>query len=538
MIVLANLLVQWKVVRFDLTQDQRHTISPASKQLVSELKEEVSATVFLSGSFNSGFTRLSAATRQLLSELAMYGKLRYKFVNPNDLEAKELEALQKNLLSYGLHPTAVYENNRQGVSSETIIYPFVHLQYADREQWISLLQNQKGLSGAENINNSIESLEYNLTSHLHSLTSDERKKIVFLEGQGELPEINTQDVQTALAEYFDIYRGAITAEAECLTPFSAVIIADPQQAFSEADKYVIDQYLMNGGRILWAVNGVQLSTQVLTDEGFTPAIGLDLNLTDMLFRYGIRINQRLVCDIQCLPIPVDVSRNPDQPQYQPMPWQYAPLLQPNSQSPITTNLSPVSATFCSDLTPVGEESNIEYQVLLSSSDATRVVPGLGEVDLSDLSIDRRMFDLSHLPVAMSMEGKFESVFAHRLTPEGINTTKQKLSLSEKTRQIVIGAGMLISNELQNGKPLPAGSDRYSRTQFSNRDFIVNSVLWLTDDKGILQLRQKTIPLRLLNANTMQNGITMVLLSALGLPLLLLMLTAIAVIYIRKRRYAK
>ncbi len=540
-IVLLNIASHWLVLRIDMTQDKRFSLSQTTKQMLRSM-DKVEATVYLKGDFNSGFTRLGEATRQIMEEMSVYGDMTYRFVNPNTLTDKERNALNEQLLRHNLHPTAIYETNKNGSSSETIVYPFVRLTSPDPqkggEQWVSLLQNRRDLSGAENLNHSIENLEYAFALGITNLQKAERDKIVFLEGQGELPEQNTQDVQTALADYFDVYRGSLTASSDCLSPFSAVIVADPQTAFSEAEKYSLDQYIMHGGRVLWLVNGVRFSNQVLTDEGFTPVLVNDVNLTDMLFRYGVRINNRLVSDMQCLSIPVDISRDADRPQYQPMPWQYAPLLLTSSESAVSTNLSPVSATFCSDLSAVGDTADITRTVLLATSQTSRVTPVPGEVNLSDLSIDPRMFTQSFLPVAMSLEGKFASVFAHRMPPEGISEATEKLTESKPTKQIVVASGSVISNDIQQGQPLPAGYDRYSHIQFSNRDFIVNSVLWLTDYSNLLDLRQKSIPLRMLNANTVKNGITLIAFCGLGLPLLLLFAAGIIIFIARKRKYAK
>lgn len=535
--MLANVIAQLVVLRIDLTEDRRHTLSSDTRQLACQFSETMQVTVWLRGDVNSGFTTLSTAVKRLLRELDAYGNIQHEFRDPSALTAVELEALQKQLLMHNLHPTAVYESNTQGSTTETLVYPFAQLHYQGREQWVSLLQNRRDLSGAENINQSISSLEYRFALAMSSLLRSERGKVAFLEGHGELPEPNTKDVEMALSEHFDVYRGSVTTDADCLDGFSAVIVADPQLPFSEADKYVIDHYLMQGGSMLWLLNGVRFSEQVLQDEGYTPALALDLNLTDLLFRYGIRVNNRLLQDMQCLPVPVDVSRNPEQPQYQPMPWHYAPLLFTSSLSPVTSNLSPVSAPFCSDLTAVGDTLAIRHTVLLATSEMSAAIPVPAEVNLSDLNADPRLFTLAHLPVAMSLEGEFSSLYAHRMIPEGITVSDSEKPLSGKAKQIVVGAGSIIRNDLQQGKPLPAGYDRYSRTQFANRDFIVNAVLWLSDDSHLLRLRQKTVRLRMLQTQAYDSNKAAVLCAVIMLPLLLLALTGIAVTQTRKRRYA-
>ncbi len=537
LLVLLNIAAQVLVLRWDLTEDKRHTLSSATKSLVKSLDDKAIATVYLKGDFNSGFTQLSVATGQLLSELSHYGKLRHSFINPNTLDEQEKQQLDRFLLSHHLQPVAIYERNKQGINSETVVYPFAVVRYKDKEIPVSLLNNQRGLSGSENLNRSVEGLEYAFALCLSRLLEEERQKVVFLEGQAELPEQNTQDVEQALAEYFDVYRGTVTTDADCLTPFSALIVADPQQPFSEVDKYIIDHYVMQGGKVLWVLNGVQFSEQTLQDEGFTPILPLDLNLTDMLFRYGVRVNNRLIQDLQCLSVPVDVSRNPDIPQYQPMPWTYSPLLLTSSLSPITKNLSPVSATFCSDISSVGNSDKVQQTILLATSDASTATQAPAEVNLQTVNLDTRFYTQANLPVAVSLEGEFKSAFTHRMCPEGVNSPVETRTLSKPTKQIVVAAGSVISNDTEHGKLLPTGYDRYSRKQFANRDFILNSLLWLTDTSGLLQLRQKNIPLRLLNAQKTTNMQILTLFLAIALPLLLLSLAGCVITITRKHRYA-
>ena len=537
-VVLANLSAQWCIARFDLTTDRRYSLSSATKELMRQSHDEITATLYLSGSLNSGFQRLSTATCEMLGELAVYGDIRYEVVNPNEWSEQEQQQLQQQLARMQYIPTAIYEHDRQGKQSQTIVYPYVRLCYEGREQWVNLLTNQRGQSGAENLNSSIESLEYLLAEAIHRLQQTDRSQVAFLEGQGELPEEYTADIQQTLARYFDVYRGSITKEADCLNPFSAVIVADPQLPFSEQDKYVLDHYLMQGGTILWCLNGVQFSEQVLTDAGFTPVIPHDINLTDMLFRYGVRVNPHLVQDMQCLPVPVDVSQDPERPQYQPMPWYFAPLLLTNPEHPVTHNLTQVNALFPSDLSLVGEDDGIQKDVLLVTSNASRFIPTPGKVDLSALNADLSEFNRAYIPVAVALEGSFPSFFAHRMRPEGVTDTTSMVAQSVPTRQVVAACGAIPRNDIQQGQVLPAGYDRYSHMQFGNRDFIVNAVLWLTDDSGLIQLRQKSIPLRMLNESRIRIHLPIYQILSTLLPLCLLMIAAGVVFVVRRKRYAR
>jgi ABC-2 type transport system permease protein len=321
-----------------------------------------------------------------------------------------------------------------------------------------------------------------------------------------------------------------------LDDYKAVIIADPQQAFSETDKYILDQYLMQGGRILWVVNGVQFSKDYLASQGATPIVALDLNIHDMLFNYGVRINHTLVQDLQCLPVPVDVSQDAAQPNWQPMPWTFAPLLLTSQTSPITRNVAQVNAIMVSSVDMVGGDDGIKKDILLATSSASRLTAVPAKVDLSMGHHDEAAYKYSFIPVALSLEGQFPSLYAHLLPPAELELHAPTIKRSEHTKQIVVAAGSTIRNEIQQGKPLPLGYDRYTKMQFGNRDFMVNAVLYLTDDQGWMQLRQKEFTLRLINNQRAQQTRIHAQVASIVIPLLLLAAIGGVIIGIRKKKY--
>jgi ABC-2 type transport system permease protein len=346
---------------------------------------------------------------------------------------------------------------------------------------------------------------------------------------------------SALSKYFAVDRGAIASDsidAHILDGYQALLILAPQTAFSDAERFIIDQYIMRGGAVLWALNGVQLSEEVLQKEGFTPIIPLDLGLTDLLFRYGVRINPALVQDVQCLPIPVNVSSDAEHPNFQPMPWTYAPLLLTSQGSPITKNMGQVMSTFVSPIDAVGGEDGIEKRILLATSTASRVTATPGEVNLSDMNPDMSEFKYQYVPVAVSLEGTFTSAYAHRMVPEGVLTDEPIRKNGVPTRQVVIASGSIVINELQKNQALPMGYDRYSGMQFSNRDMVVNAVLWLTDAEGLIALREKDIALRLLNDKRAHDERMKIQLISTISPVAILALIGGIVFVIRKRRYER
>lgn len=530
MSVLLAILTLLSVVRWDMTDDKRYSLNEATKQLVASLDEPLEVTIYLDGDLNAGFKRLQRAAEQLVTDLDVYGDVSLLPRGEEDLTAK------------GLTPTVVHERTKDGKTAQTAVWPYAAVSYKGRTTYVTLLCNTRGLSGEENLNQSIENLEYAFAEAIHSLKQTEPLRIAFLEGHNELPEQAVYDVSRSLARFFQVDRGVLGTDPTVLDGYKVVIIADPQTAFSEMDKYILDQYLMRGGRILWMINGVRFSQDALTKGGFTPVLPLDLNISDMLFRYGVRVNPSLIQDVQCLPVPVNVSSDPQQPNYQPMPWYYAPLLLASQVSPVTRGIGQVSSTFVSHIDIVGGEDGLQKELLLATSTASRMIATPAEVDLSDLNPDLETFKFAYIPVAVAVSGEFSSLFAHRMPPSAISDQQSAISYqqpvvsSKPTKQIVVATGSIAHNDWQQGEPLPAGYDRYSGMQFGNRDFVTNAVLYLADDEGLIALRQKEIALRLINSKRAYEHRAGIQAVTIITPILLLAITGCAVIGIRRRKF--
>ena len=520
-------------VRWDLTDDKHYSLSEASKTLLRATDAPIEVTLLLDGDLNAGFRRLKKATEETCAEMQVFGDVRRTKDN-----GQRISSLADSL---GLSPIIIHEREQNGKTAQTTVYPYALLSYKGKRAVVTLLKNTRGLSGEENLNASIEQLEFAFMEALHLLTQSETPRVAILEGHGEPDEAHTYDLMSALSKYFAVDRGAIASDsidAHILDGYQALLILAPQTAFSDAERFIIDQYIMRGGAVLWALNGVQLSEEVLQKEGFTPIIPLDLGLTDLLFRYGVRINPALVQDVQCLPIPVNVSSDAEHPNFQPMPWTYAPLLLTSQGSPITKNMGQVMSTFVSPIDAVGGEDGIEKRILLATSTASRVTATPGEVNLSDMNPDMSEFKYQYVPVAVSLEGTFTSAYAHRMVPEGVLTDEPIRKVGVPTRQVVIASGSIVINELQKNQALPMGYDRYSGMQFSHRDMVVNAVLWLTDAEGLIALREKDIALRLLNDKRAHDERMRIQLISTISPVAILALIGGIVFVIRKRRYEK
>jgi len=533
--------------RIDLTSDKRYSVADQTKNLMSKVDVPLSVVVYLEGDLNPGFLRLKKSTVELLDELSVYSakNIEIRFENPSLADSPEArEKKYSELLQRGLTPTAVYERDKEGKSIQKVIFPWIEINYKGKIVPVSLLKNIRGNSGEENLNISIENLEFEITDGIRRLVNTEVTKIAFIEGHGELNDAETWDISKSLSRYFQVDRGTLGTDASILDNYKVIIIAKPTLPFSETDKYIIDQYIMNGGRVLWLVDVVRIASENLSTIGLSPAIELDLNLNDILFRYGVRINPVLLQDIQCANVPVNIAPANATPQFEPSTWFYAPLLLTSGQHPVTRNITEVRAEFCSGIDLVGENKQMKAQLLLATSDNTHILGTPYTIDLSQTpkANDKAYFNLSYVPVAVALEGVFESDFANRSTPTGLTNTISIRQFSVPTRQIVVADGDIIRNETNgtasDSTTIPLGFDRYMNQQFGNKEFVLNSVLYLADNEGWMQLRNRTLKLRLLNKKITNADKTSWQLLNVMLPVGLLLLFGIGYQIVRKRKYTK
>ena len=537
LLVLANVLVHLRVFRWDLTDDKIYSLSEASKELLRKTDAPIEVTLMLSGDLNSGFRRLKKATQETLEEMDVYGAVRFL---PSTVSQQTADSL-------GLQPTVILEREHNGKTSQTMIYPYALITYQGKTAVVQLLQNTLGLSGEENLNSSIEQLEYTFMEALYKLLQTDVQRVAILEGHNEPDEIYSYDLENALNKYFQVDRGSINGDSldiHILDDYQAIIVANPQSHFGTEELFVIDQYIMRGGSVLWAVDGVEFSDELLQSQGKTPIIEHEIGLKELFYHYGIQIYPALVQDVQCMTIPVNVSQDSSQPNFQSIPWTYAPQLQTNPYHPVTQNLGPVMSTFVSPIYPVNvQDSTIDKIVLLYTSMNTRLTAIPNEVDLNSINPDWNTFTHAHIPVAVALEGQFPSLYAHRMKPEGVISDEPIRKRSGHARQVVIGTGSVLMNEVdQQHQPVPMGYDRYNNQQFSNRDFAVNAILWLTDGKStipdaIIRLRSKTVPLRLLNNKRAYDERTKVELVSTVCPIAILLLLGGIVFIVRKKKYS-
>ena len=543
-IVLVLIFTKTLYFRIDLTEEGRYSLSNASKDLVAEISEPLTVKLYLDGDLDANMLRLRRSTEDLVRELNMYAseQLVIENYNPNSATTdEERYAEYAELEERGLRGMSVTIRERGGKMSEQVIFPWAEVCSSRDTMAICLMQPSSQKSGEVAVNNAIADLEYLFVDAIRVLNRKEIRKVAFIEGHGELAEEYTYDASGALSRYFQVDRGVIGIDASVLDSYDAIIVAKPMTAYSESDKFIIDQYIMRGGRVLWLLDGAQMSNDMLAEEGATPLIELDVNLNDMLFRYGVRLTPTVVEDMQCAYMPVNVARPGEEPRFEPIPWFYMPLLQGSPYHPITKTLQAVQADFASGIEIVGDTAGVRKEVLLITSNASHVNMAPTEIDVMDaINIEpKEYFTTQYVPIAVALEGKFESIYKHRMAPAGVNVDKI-IDKSEPTRMVVVADGDIIRNDIEQHREglmlVPLGYDRVTRQTHGNKDFIVNAMLYLTDDEGVMQLRNRRIDLRLLNRAVVDSQRDMWMWINTLLPVVLLAIFGGIFFWIRKRKY--
>ncbi|PXV65063.1 ABC-2 type transport system permease protein [Dysgonomonas alginatilytica] len=493
--------------RFDFTADKRYTISDYSKALVGSLAEsessQVKINVYLEGNLNFGFQRLRNATNQFLGDLNRYAgyKMEISFINPATLNVSR-EELPDYMAHREMPPIMLNEVDRDGKVSKQLIYPYAEVIVDGDTLQVSLLKNIKGNTAEENLTASIVNLEFQFVDALRLLMRNEPQAIAFIEGHGELPRAYVYDAEEALAKYFFVNRGEIGVDPSILDNFRVVIIAGPTKRYSEAEKYILDQYLMKGGRILWLIDGAYVSLEDLANKGQSASMRNETGLDDLLFTYGVRIESNFVQDAQSTQILV---QNDSEAQPVTIPWYYSPLLLPSLDNIITKDITEVKAAFVSSVDVLNKSKSVSKNILLTTSQHSRIVPvpEMITFDVEHIQSDVHYFNESFLSVGVSLKGTFQSAFNNRLVPDSVSLQGYKTRLeSADAKMIVVGSSDIIRNEVigqgDNTEVLPMGYDRISGRRYGNKDFIVNAVNWLANDDGWMELRSKTQVLNLLD----------------------------------------
>jgi ABC-2 type transport system permease protein len=541
-VIAVNMLGSKFFTRIDLTAEKRFTLTKATRQLITDLDDYVHFQVYLEGDFPAGFKRLRNNTREMLDEFRAYSELiSYEFINPTQQGNWEVtEENYKMLTRKGLQPTQLQVKS-EDASSQQIIFPGAIVSYKGRELPLSLLHDQMGASSENIINNSSQALEYNLASVIHRLTTDQKPRVAFMEGHGELEFEEVADIIYQLQDFYEVGTVAVRGEPTALDGISTLVVAQPLRAFSEPDKFIIDQFIMNGGKVLWLIDPVFASMDSLQGARETMGMAWPVNLDDLLFRYGVRLNSDLLMDMKAAPIPITTGYMGERPQISLLPWFYFPLVGAATNHPVVRNLNAVRTEFVSSVDTV-ETPGIKKTFLLQTSPYTRVVqaPAVISFEILQRPAHESQFSAGAKPVAVLLEGEFPSLYTNRQSPvENLPAGFERRNHSRKNAMIVVADGDMIRNKFDNrGQPLPLGYDRYLDQTFGNADFILNAINYLNDDRGIMDSRNREIRLRLLDQNRISKNRFLVQMTNVALPVLLLIVFGLIRFFMRKKKYSR
>ncbi len=532
-IIAVNFLATKAYKRFDLTKDKRYTLSETTHNILSTIDEPAIVTVYLEGDFPSEFKRLQTETKQQLEELKAINKhIRFRFIDPLD-KAEEL-------IKQGLQPSrlSVQEN---GKVSEAVIFPWATIEYNNKIENISLLANQTTGTQEEQLQNSIQNLEYAFAAAIHKITTEKKQKIAILRGNGELDDIYLVGFLRQLRQYYKLAPFTLDSVSrnpqktvQQLTDYDLAIIAKPTEKFTEEEKFTLDQYIMNGGKTLWLIDNVNAELDSLMQTGETLAFNRDLNLTDQLFSYGVRINFDLVKDIQSSTIRLASGNTGNQTQYQDFPWHYNILVIPKNEHPITNNIGRVSLRFSNTIDTL--KNGVDKTILLQSSEYSKPLgtPRLIALDEVAKKPSQQDYNSGNQTLAVLLEGEFSSAYANRVKPFETNLYKDK---SNSNKMVVIADGDIIANQVFQGSPLDLGVDKWTKIRYANAFFLMNTINYMLDDSGLVKLRSKNIQLQFIDKQKAFKERTYWQVLNVVIPLIILAVFGLLYNYLRKRKYS-
>jgi len=560
-IVIINVIGNFVFKRFDLTAEKRYTISDTTKEILRDLDDYVYFKVYLEGDFPAGFKKLRRETKEMLDEFRAYSKfIDYEFINPNTAtDEKERADMFRQLYQSGLNPTELAVRNSDGSSSQMVIWPGALVSYHNEtELAIDLLETQLSQSSDEALNASMQNLEFRLVDAIKKVTRKQKPQVAFIEGHGELTDIQVYDISQELAKSYIVKRVAIDGKVDALMhrtepdqngeikafpSYDAIVIAKPTEPFSEKDKFLIDQYIMHGGKVLWLVEPVFATMDSLQNQESTMGIDQDLNLDDMLFKYGVRMNHNLLLDLNCAALPIRTGQVAGQPQLEFYRWFYFPLLQAASDNAIVRSVNPVKADFVSSLDATNSMTGVNQIPLLKTSDYTKVsgVPTFITLAMLKQTPDRRMFPQRGQNTAYLLKGSFQSLYANRI-PIDIAESKemQFREESDPTAMIVVADGDIIRNQIdiKRREPLPLGYDQYTGNTYGNKDFIMNAMSYLIDGEGLVNIRSRELKIRLLDQTKISHSRTKWQVVNILIPTALIVVLGVVLAVIRKKKYTK
>ena len=557
-VIFVNVIGYYVFGRLDLTSEKRYTLSKSTKNLLKKIDEPVLYRVYLEGEFPADFKRLQNETKEMLNQFRAYNKnVQYEFVNPNNFDnQQERQVFYQKLAQKGIQPTQIQVSTGNGVTTQVLI-PAADVIYKGNETSIQLLQSQKYVDQTQLLNNSIQSLEYVLSNAIRALSQGQKPSVAFMRGHGELPLPNMSDMIGSLYEYYNLDTVRMDENINSLTArvadpqdsttyrfrnkYDLIIIAKPTTPFSDRDLYILDQYVMYGGKLLWLVDPLDADLDSLAHAGQAVATRLPLNIDEMLFTYGARINPDVIMDIRCRPIPMTVGMVGEKPQIQFQPWMYFPEIVPLSSHPIVRNLDLIKTDFVSSIDLI--DNDIEKTVLLATSEFARVknAPAIYDLNEAKIEPDRRLYNRQNIPVAVLLRGNFKSVFRNRLTPDFMELPAMGYKeVGDSTAMIVMSDGDIIKNRFNfnDGTGYPLGYDFYTETMYANKELLLNCIDYLIGEEGSIASRSRDIKIRKLNVMKIKEDGTQYKLLNILLPSGIIILVGIVILIIRRKQYVR
>jgi gliding-associated putative ABC transporter substrate-binding component GldG len=542
-IIVINLISNFFFKRFDLTQDKRYTLSETTLNIIESVDSPLYIEVYLEGNFPPEFKRLQNETKQLLEEFTAYNSnIIFNLKNPIEKEETRVEKM-KEFYAKGMQPLSITVEDK-GKQSQEVVFPWAQATYGDKFTKIALLKNLMGASTEQKVISSVQHLEFGFAEAINKVSKEKQKKIAVIKGNGELIEPFMADFLKTVKESY--YIGPFTLDSvakqptqtlEALKKYDLAVIAKPTEAFTEEEKQVLDQFIMNGGKTLWLVDVISADMDSLYNEtGTILAAQRELNLTDMFFKYGIRINPLLVKDEYATPIKLATGNQGSETQMQEYTWKFAPFIYPTSTNPIVKNMEGIKFEFASPIEIL--KNDIKKTVLLSSSEYSKTIGTPSPISLDMVTEETTPEEYEGkglLPVAVLMEGKFKSAYQNRILPFKDNSFQ---ATGKENKMIVISDGDVVKNQMDKGVPLELGFDKWTNQLYGNKEFLMNCVNYLLDDNGLINIRSKDVDLPLLNKEEVYKNYTAAQLITVGLPIVILAIFGFLFTFLRKRKYSR
>ena len=536
-LLLVNIIASQYFFRIDLTEDKRYTIAPATKKILKNLDDVVYVEVYLEGEFPAGFKRLQSSIKETLDEFSIYAgsKVQYKFIDPSaETDPQRRGRIYNQLAQRGIQPTNLFAKEKDK-QIEKLIFPGALVVYKEKEVPVQFLKGNKAAGSAEMLNQSVEGVEYELISAIRQLTIGNKKSIAFVEGHGEYPAKDVADAYQSLSKFYNVYRIKLE-QINDLSDYDALIIARPQTAYPEQDKFKLDQYIVNGGKVLFFLDAVKVDMDSISANGAL-AIPYEYSLDDLLFKYGVRVNRNLIQDLNSGFYPMNVGTMGDKPQIQLVNWRYFPLLNTFGDNPIVKNLEAIYSKFISTIDTV-KAIGITKTPLIYTSQYCKVYSAPVDVQFNEArkQPDPRDYNQGPLPVCYLLSGEFASLYKNRPLPSPGLAFKEK---NKSSQLIVFSDADIIRNDIgKDGREYPLGFDRFSGNTFGNKAFVLNALDYMLNEEGLINVRAKEIMLRPLDKLKVEEERSQWQIINLVLPILLVIVFGIIRYYLRKRRYER